>query len=145
MSSPLGDFVMIRFQATADTPQAAQALHDQVFYFPPEYLTAIGSGAGNPGVITAAGQKIRGYLDSTNPTDRRWVMTNEMPPAAQAQVDAIPGGLGWVRPASRTLYVNQGRALIAQYGVPVPDVIALWTALYRAAALNRDAQIEAGG
>jgi hypothetical protein len=145
VTSPLGDFVQITFVATADTPVAAQALDGLTFYFPPEYLTALGSGPGNPGVINAGGQKIRGHLDVTVPTARKWVMTNEFPAAVQAQVDDIPGGLGWVRPASRTLYMNQGRDLVRLYGVPVPDVIALFGALYNAARLNRDQQVAMGG
>lgn len=145
MTSPLGDFVPITFQSTADTPTAAQPLNGLTYYFPPEYLTAIGSGAGSPGVINAGGQKIRGWLDATDPANRKWVMTNEMSAANVAQVDAIPGGLGWVRPASRTLFINQGRDLVRLYGVPVPDVIALFSALYNAARLNRDQQITMGG
>lgn len=72
-------------------------------------------------------------------------MTNELPAAVQAQVDAVPGGLGWVRPASRAAYIAAGRDLVRLYAVPVPDVIALFGALYTAAALNRDAQLAAGG
>jgi hypothetical protein len=145
MTSPLGDFVQITFQATADTPTGAQALDGLTFYFPPEYLTAIGSGPTSPGTINAGGQRIRGYLDSTVPTAPKWVMTGELPAALLAQVDAIPGGSGWVRPASRTLYINQGRDLVRLYGVPPADVVALFAALYNAARLNRDAQIAAGG
>lgn len=146
MTSPLTDFVLITFRATADTPTAALPLDGQTFYFPPEYLASIGSGAANPGVITAGSTKVRGYLDTTTtPGTRTWVMTNELPTAVVAQVDAIPGGLGWVRPASRTLYINQGRDLVRLYGVPAADVVTLFGALYNAARLNRDAQVAAGG
>lgn len=145
MSSPLGDFVPITFQSTPDTPPAAQALNGLTFYFPPEYLTAIGSGPTSPGAINAGSQRVRGYLDSTVPAALKWVMTGEFPAAVVAQVDAIPGVDGWNRPASRTLYLNQGRDLVRLYGVPAAEVIALFGALYNAARLNRDAQIAAGG
>lgn len=141
MTSALGDFVPITFQATADTPPAAQALNGLTFYFPPEYLTAIGSGPTSPGFINAGSQRIRGYLDASVPTATKWVMTGEFPAAVVAQLDAIPGPDGWTRPASRALYLNQGRDLVRLYGVPVADVVALFTALYNAARLNRDAQV----
>jgi hypothetical protein len=141
VTSPLGDFVAITFQSTPDTPAAALPLTGLTFYFPPEYLSAIGSGPTNPGVIKAAGQRIRGYLDATNPASLTWVMTNELSAALQAQVDAIPGEGGWARPASRALYIGQGRDLVRIHGVPAADVVALFAALYTAAALNRDAQL----
>lgn len=143
VTSSLADFVTITFVATADTPAAAQPLDGLTFYFPPEYLTEIGSGAGNPGVISAGGQRIRGWLDTTTPDAFKWVMTNELSAVLQAQVDAIPGVQGWIRPQSRTLYINQGRDLVRLYGVSAADVVALFAALYNAAALNRDAQIAA--
>lgn len=145
MTSPLADFVSITFQSTADTPTAALPLNGLTFYFPPEYLIAIGSGPTSPGAINAGGQKVRGYLDATVPAALKWVMTGEFPAAVVAQVDAIPGGLGWVRAASRTTYLTQGRDLVRLYGVPAADVVALFGALYNAARLNRDAQVAAGG
>lgn len=145
MTSPLSSFVMVTFQATPDTPTAALPLDGQTFYFPPEYLTSIGSGPTNPGSIQAGNQRVRGYLDSTVPTALKWVMTNELSAALMAQVDAIPGGLGWVRPASRALYISQGRDLVRLYGVTPADTVTLFGALYNAARLNRDAQVAAGG
>jgi len=145
MSSPLSEFVAITFTATTDTPAAALPLDGKTFYFPPEYLAAIGSGPGNPGVINAAGQKIRGWLDTTTPAALKWVMTSELSAALVAQIDAIPGGSGWVRAASRTLYLGQGRDLVRLYSVPAADVVALLNALYDAASANRDAQLAAGG
>lgn len=145
MTSPLTDFVGITFQSTADTPASALPLHGLTFYFPPEYLVAIGSGAGNPGTINAGSQRIRGYLDNTVPTALKWVMTNELSAAQQAQVDAIPGGLGWVRPESKATYITIGRDLIRLYGAPSATVISAFGQLYQAARLNRDAQIAAGG
>lgn len=145
MTSPLSGFVMVTFQKTPDTPAAALPLDGQSFYFPPEYLTAIGSGPTSPGAINAATQRVRGYLDASVPTALKWVMTGEFPAAVVAQVDAFPGPDGWTRPASRTLFLAQGRDLVRLYGVPAADVVALFGALYNAARLNRDAQIAAGG
>lgn len=145
MTSPLTDFVTITFQATADTPAGAQVLDGKTVLFPPEYLAAAGSGPTNPGVITAGGQKIRGYLDTTIATNMRWVMTGELSAALVAQIDAIPGVGGWARPASRTLYIGEGRELVRLYGVPAADAVTVLNALYSAAVANRGAQIAAGG
>lgn len=141
MSSPLSSFVTITFQATADTPPAALPLDGHVFYFPPEYVAGLGSGPTNPGVI----QGVRGYLDNTDPANLKWVMTNELTATQRAQLDAIPGGLGWVDQAARTTYINAGRALRRDYAVPGPDILTLLDTLYDAAAANRNAQIAAGG
>ncbi len=148
MSSPLASFVPIIFRAVAgETPTAALPLDGLTFYFPPEYLSAIGSGPGNPGEIVAGSQHVRGYLQVTTgpPIVREWMMTNELPAAVRAQLDAIPGGSGWVSTSARDNFVQQGRDLRKNFGLPAPDVVALFTSLYGSAVTNRNAQIAAGG
>lgn len=141
MTSPLASFIMIKFQATPDTPAAAQPLDGLTFHFPPEYLAGLGSGPTNPGAIKG----VRGYLDEPTPGDRRWVMTGELTAAQRAAIDAIPGGLGWVDQAARTTYIDRGRQLRRDYAVPGPDLHIILDTLYDAAATNRNAQIAAGG
>lgn len=148
MTSPLSSFVPITFRAVAgETPSAALPLDGQTFQFPPEYLAALGSGPGNPGEIVAGSQRVRGYLQVTTgpPLVREWMMTNELTAAVRAQIDAIPGGLGWVDQTARATYVQSGRDLRRVYGAAAPDVITLFATLYGAAATNRNAQIAAGG
>jgi len=148
MSSPLNSFVPIVFRAVAgETPAAALALDGLTFYFPPEYLSAIGSGAGNPGEIVAGSQHVRGWLQVTTgpPLVREWMMTNELPAAVRAQLDAIPGGLGWVSQPARDSFIQLGRDLRKNFAMTAPDVVALFTALYADAVTNRNAQIAAGG
>jgi hypothetical protein len=148
VSSPLNQFVPITFRAVAgETPAGALPLDGLTFYFPPEYLTAIGSGPGNPGQITAGSQTVRGYLQITTgpPLAREWMMTNELTAAVRAQIAAIPGGLGWVNQPSLDTFVQLGRNVRRDYGAAAPDIVTLFGALYSAAVANRNAQIAAGG
>jgi hypothetical protein len=148
VTSPLASFVPITFRAVSgETPTAALPLDGSTFYFPPEYLTAIGSGAGNPGQIVAGSQSVRGYLQITAgpPIVREWMMTNELTAAVRAQVDAIPGGLGWVDQNARATVIQSGRDLRRLYGITAPDLVALLGTLYAAIVSNRNAQIAAGG
>ena len=140
MTSPLTSFVPITFTATPDTPAAYMQLNGLTFYFPPEYIPAIGSGPTNPGTIQAGPHAVKGYLEVVSPTVRRWHMTGDLPTAVMNQINDIPGGSGWLVPASKQMYIFRGTQL-AELGVAIPDIIAAWNDLYDAAATNRDAQL----
>lgn len=146
MTSPLANFVTITFVLGEGAPVEVQPLDGQVFHFPPEYLTGLGSGAGDPGKIRG----VRGYLDNSNQNDLKWVMTGPITNTTRTNILAIPGGLGWVDNTGNAgtplrVFTAQMARLFNDFNVPGPDVLDMSNKMYDAASANRNAQIAAGG
>lgn len=150
MTSSLDSFVMVTFRVAADTPPADATLNGQTFYFPPEYLPEIGSGPGSPGVIVATvlvggvptRREVKGYMQVTAGPTYEWLMTSGLSSTAIAQLDAITT---WVDPAARAVYLDWARTMRRDWGAPPAGIRDALTALYNAAAANRDAQHAGGG
>lgn len=132
MTSPISSFVGVVFTADADTPPESLPYDGKTFLVPPEYLAAIGSGPGNPGVLIG----IRGYHIAAGPTGHVWLMTAPVSNAVRDGILAIPGGHAWTVPASLTTFRNVAVTLIKDFGVPAPSVVTQLTALYNAAVTN---------
>lgn len=132
MTSPLPSFVAVQF-VTSDSTAATDLQWDQrVFLFPPEYLSALGSGPANPGVLAG----VRGYLAAGGPTGQQWVMTSWQTTAIKTAFAQVPGATGWRSSTSRQTYANIGKTLVETYGVTPGDAITALTNLYGAAATN---------
>lgn len=130
--SPVATWTGVQFIAGPDTPADQQSLSGKIAYVPPEYLTNVGSGPGNPGNLGG----VRGYLQAGGPTGKQWVMAGLITAAMSAAFEAIPAG-GWVDPAARQRFVDMGVALLSPpYNVPGPDVINLLRTLHNAAVAN---------
>lgn len=133
MTSPLTSFVDVTFVAIAETPTANLQYDGKMFWFPPEYLSAIGSGPTNPNYIMG----VRGYMQTNATTGRReWVMTNLLDQATRDAIRDIPGGLGWVNTNARQVYRDQARRMITSWNVPTADIVNIEKLLYDAAVLN---------
>jgi hypothetical protein len=152
-TSALANFLPLRLAAGPDTPPEQASLVGTIMMLPPEYLTSMGSGPNNPGVLFAnTANPIRGYYEAAGPTGHRWVIGALFGTAALAALDALPvdhalpGEPGWMdtsgTPASpRQVYLAAGRRLRQDFNLPGPDVLDALTQLYTAARTNRDAQI----
>jgi hypothetical protein len=140
--SPLTDFIGIQFvlDPAGSTPPAAVQFAGMTFWFPPEYQTKLGSGAGNPGVIDG----VRGYTQVGGPTGLQWVMISSITGAVRDQFLALPGGSGWVSTAARNIFRNVALQLIETYNIPAPSVLTALTNLYNAAVAN-DHAVPPGG
>lgn len=157
MTAPLASFMWLELVAVSDTPPELVALGGRQLGLPPEYVTQLGSGPGNPGTLfPGSPQPIRGYHQVGGTTGHQWVMTGALGQAALQVIDAIPvdqtlpGSPGWM-PVQATLldgssasvrqvYVVTGRRLVTDYSLPLPDVRTVLNNLYVAARANRDAQ-----
>jgi hypothetical protein len=142
MTSPLNTFVGIQFiiDPAGTTPPENVTYDQRIAYLPPEYMTALGSGPSNPGVLDS----IPGYQQAGGPTGRQWVMTSSIPAGVITAFNNIPGGSGWTSPSARTTYFNLARQLRDTYNVPAPTIITALTNAYQAAVLN-DHTPPAGG
>jgi len=140
MTSPLGQFVMVTFRAAADTPAGQLPLDGQVFYFPPEYLSSVGSGPSSAGVIHAGGADIKGYMNVTAGPIYEWVMTSGLSAAALTVLNGIPPPPGWVDQTARQTYLTWGRTMRRDWGAPMQGISDALTALYNAAVANKIAQ-----
>jgi hypothetical protein len=132
MTSPISSFVGVVFTADADTPAESLPYDGKTFLVPPEYLTAIGSGPGNPGILIG----IRGYHVAAGPTGHQWLMTAPVNNAVRDAILAIPGVHSWTVQASFVAFRNAAVTLIRDFGVPAPTVVTALTNLYSAAVTN---------
>ena len=98
MTSPIASFIGVVFTADTDTPAESLPYAGQTFLIPPEYLTVLGSGPTNPGILLG----IRGYHIATGPTGHQWLMTAPIGNAVRDAILAIPGAHSWTVPASAT-------------------------------------------
>ena len=137
--SQLADFVPVTFVANADTPPEAIQFDGKTFLLSPEYLSAVGSGPGNPGVIKG----VRGYLTGT-PGAQQFIMIGGIPNAARDALLAIPGAHSWTVQASFTTYRNTAIVLNRDYGVPIPTIITALTNMYNAAVTNANTPAPGG-
>lgn len=142
MTSPLNTFIGVQFivDPAGTTPPGNAVYDQQVFMLPPEYLTNLGSGSSNPGVLDG----VPGYHQSGGPTGHQWVMTSSIPASVIAAFNAIPGGSGWTSQSARTTYFTLARQLRDNFAVPAPTIITALTNAYQAAVLN-DHTPPAGG
>jgi hypothetical protein len=132
VTSPIASFVGVVFTADVDTPAESLPYAGQTFLIPPEYLTAIGSGPSNPGVLIG----IRGYHVAAGPTGHQWLMTAPIGNAVRDAILAIPGAHSWTVPAAAATYRNMALVLIRDFGVPAPSAVTALTNLYNAAVTN---------
>lgn len=145
MTSPLGSFVAIRLTATVNTPPEQTVYDGRILYLPPEYLTALGSGPGNPGALVFGDVTIRGWQEASGPTGHQWYMEPPFTASVRTAFNAIPGAPGWKSPTSRTTYRSAILALMdAPYSMPAADAVTLMTNLYAAAVADHDF-VPAGG
>lgn len=132
MTSPIADFIGVQFTADADTPAEYLTWDQKILLIAPEYLTALGSGPSNPGILIG----VRGYHMAGGPTGHQWLMAAPVTNAIRDQLLAIPGAHSWTVTAARTTYRNVAITLIRDYGVPGPDVVTALQSLYNAAVTN---------
>lgn len=132
MTSPISSFVGVVFTADADTPAESLPYAGQTFLIAPEYLTALGSGPGNPGVLIG----IRGYHIAAGPTGHTWLMIGPVNNAVRDALLGIPGAHSWTVQASFVTFRNTALVLIRDFGVPAPTAVTALTNLYNAAVTN---------
>jgi hypothetical protein len=133
-ASPLDTWVAVQFVKNQFTPPDYLKYNGRIYAVPPEYMTAIGSGQDNPGVLVG----VRGYLQDGGPTGKQWVMAPAFPPAILAAFDAIPGAHGWLSASAYTEYATLGLRLVETYHVDAADALAALQALYNAAVDNAE-------
>jgi hypothetical protein len=141
VTAPIADLIGIELVAGPDTPTEDQQHAGKILLLPPEYLTKLGSGPTNPGVLLG----IRGYHQTGGSTGHQWVMAGEITQAVRNQILAIPAD-GWADTSLTTgtplrVYVNQIRRLAGDpLNVSLPDVVDVANRLHDAAVANYQAQ-----
>lgn len=85
-------------------------------------------------VLTVSGLDIPGRAQQVN-GQWQWVM-GPVADSLIAALDAIPGAPGWKVAASRQVYLDQGAALLRQYGVTAAVLLPGLKAFYDAAVAD---------
>lgn len=118
--------------ADTDTPNDAQQYAGRVIGLPPEYATALGSGAGNPGRLLG----VYGYMRTAAGGGLEWLMTQVLPIELRRAVRDLPGAHGWTSPPSRQAVLDAVRYMLVQLNLPLPDVARIVSDVFNAAVTN---------